>query len=738
MDITQIFIFVIYFSSLLSMSFLLLALIAGAQKKASKFILLISVLLAWLLPQFIAQFIFSNNQDVSSVLIRTSIFLAGFVTPALTLFVRQVLSVKKTMALNVLSVITPVLSVLSLLPVSHLAINVSKDGIAVTSESPFYSLLAVITLVSFLVATFVIWGRENKTKDLSTKRALRLLKNGLLIAAVFNLVGAILLAKFEWSQVLTPLSMAIMTGVIYVSIFKHKLFDIRLIVARAVAYTLLLSTLTAIYSLVVFGIANKVLGDESIFAQQIVPIVAAIFLVFTAPFFKKLFDRITNKFFYQDAYDPQALLDELNKVLIGNIELTILLRQATSVIQNHLKSQDCSVVVREKENPSLRAVGTSQHHPSATDMLHIRQELHKMDQKIVVAEDLGAHHAKLKHTLLTNDISVIVRLSSTYKDDEEAIAYLMLGPKRSGNVYGKQDFRIIEIIADEMVIAIQNALRFEEIQGFAATLQQRVDEATAKLKRTNAKLKEMDETKDEFISMASHQLRTPLTSVKGYLSMVLEGDAGKVGAKQEKLLDQAFISSQRMVYLIADLLNVSRLKTGKFVIISAPSNLAEIVEGELNQLTEVAKGKNVKVEYKKPKDFPTLMLDETKIRQVVMNFADNAIYYTPSGGHVEIEVKEDKNNIYFTVKDDGLGIPKEEQKHLFTKFYRASNARKVRPDGTGLGLFMAKKVVAAQGGTILFESNEGKGSMFGFCFSKAKLAIDSKNKPAEPALPIAS
>jgi signal transduction histidine kinase len=117
------------------------------------------------------------------------------------------------------------------------------------------------------------------------------------------------------------------------------------------------------------------------------------------------------------------------------------------------------------------------------------------------------------------------------------------------------------------------------------------------------------------------------------------------------------------------------------------------------------------------------MLDETKIRQVIMNFADNAIYYTPRGGKINIGLKEDSSSVYFTVKDDGIGVPKKEQEHMFTKFYRATNARKSRPDGTGLGLFMAKKVVDAQGGHILFESHEGKGSTFGFCFKKKSLAI---------------
>jgi signal transduction histidine kinase len=113
---------------------------------------------------------------------------------------------------------------------------------------------------------------------------------------------------------------------------------------------------------------------------------------------------------------------------------------------------------------------------------------------------------------------------------------------------------VLDIIANELVIAIQNALRFEEIEAFTVTLQEKVNEATRQLRRTNEKLKALDETKDEFISMASHQLRTPLTAVKGYVSMVVEGDAGKLNKQQKELLDQAFASSQRMVYLIADLL----------------------------------------------------------------------------------------------------------------------------------------------------------------------------------------
>ena len=135
---------------------------------------------------------------------------------------------------------------------------------------------------------------------------------------------------------------------------------------------------------------------------------------------------------------------------------------------------------------------------------------------------------------------------------------------------------------------MQNAMRFEEISDFNVTLRQEIKEATSQLRASNSKLRKLDEAKDEFISMASHQLRTPLTGVKGYLSMALEGDAGKLNDQQRKLLEEAFMSAQRMVYLIGDFLNVSRIQTGKFVLELRPVNLSVLVQEEINQLLATA------------------------------------------------------------------------------------------------------------------------------------------------------
>jgi len=140
-----------------------------------------------------------------------------------------------------------------------------------------------------------------------------------------------------------------------------------------------------------------------------------------------------------------------------------------------------------------------------------------------------------------------------------------------------------------------------EIRELNESLQQKIANATKELRSSNAILRQLDKIKDEFISMASHQLRTPLTSVKGYLSMVIEGDAGKITPSQKQLLDQAFMSSENMVHLINDFLNVSRIQTGKFIIDKSPVDLSELVEQEINSLVPNAKVRNMKLVYKKPK-----------------------------------------------------------------------------------------------------------------------------------------
>lgn len=600
----------------------------------------------------------------------------------------------------------------------------SAGKLTLGSLYPFY--LAVVFLSVALIVRTLYDTHKAEQETSYFKVQITYLRVGSFLALAPTIIFGAILPLFIPSPLidLSPLFFVIFLVFAGIAIVRHRLFDLRIIAARSLAYALSLVTLGCIFTLGAFSATSLFGGDQTdpttlrwLYASL------AVILAIIFPPLKSFFNKLTNKLFFRDAYDAQAFLDEFNKNLVVTHDLDHLLQQSAKIIEKNLKPSNCVFLINGTKNTQARRSGSGTKNQLSEDRAKEIKELAlHTEQKLIVTDELRSKQGSLQRLLRQGDIALMSRLTPNLTTAKYDVGYLLLGPKKSGNLYNSQDLKLIEIIANELVIAVQNALRFEEIQNFNITLQGRIDEATKKLRRANEKLRELDETKDDFISMASHQLRTPLTSVKGYISMVLEGDAGKISQKQREMLGQAFFSSQRMVYLIADLLNVSRLKTGKFVIESTPVDLAEMVREELSQLDETASSRSLTLTYDKPKNFPELMLDETKTRQVIMNFVDNAIYYTPSGGHITVHLVDGKSTVELKVEDDGIGVPKSEQPHLFTKFYRAGNARKARPDGTGLGLFMAKKVVVAQGGSLLFESQEGKGSTFGFIFSKSKLS----------------
>lgn len=586
---------------------------------------------------------------------------------------------------------------------------------------PLYVVYVLFLVQGSLVTVGNFISQYKTAHEKAEKNQIALIMLGLMLFALFTIIFNALLPVLvdDWkSSRFGPVFSLFIVGLTGYAIVRHRLFDIQLILARSVGYVFSVIFLAVIYGAVVFGAAQLIFDIKLSLPAQIFLSLATGIAGLTFQSLRKKFDTLTKRIFYRDAYEPQELFDSLNKVLVSTVDIEKLLRQSSASIMESLRAGYCAIALKENNRDHVRIVGTQKLQFDEKDMVIIRKLTPFVHQSVIATDYLDDDHAELKAVLTKNRVAVLVRLSSNTKKAEEGLGYIILGSKKSGNAYTGQDFKVLDTVANELIIAIQNALRYEEIENFAVTLQEKVAEATRKLRRTNEKLKELDEAKDDFVSMASHQLRTPLTSIKGYTSMVLEGDAGKINATQRKLLEQSYISSQRMVYLIADLLNVSRLKTGKFLIERSPVNLAAIVAEEIGQLTETAASRQLTLVYEQPESFPTILLDETKTRQVIMNFVDNAIYYTAAGGHIEVKLHETASSVELRVIDDGMGVPDGERPHLFTKFYRAGNARKARPDGTGLGLFMAKKVIMAEGGAIIFQSKEGQGSTFGFIFSK--------------------
>jgi PAS domain S-box-containing protein len=225
----------------------------------------------------------------------------------------------------------------------------------------------------------------------------------------------------------------------------------------------------------------------------------------------------------------------------------------------------------------------------------------------------------------------------------------------------------------------------------------------------------IERMKTEFVSLAAHQLRTPLSAIKWTLRMVLDGDLGQITQEQRDFLQKTYQSNERMISLINDLLNVTRIEEGRYLFKPVLTGIEEIIQPIIKSYREEMKRKKIKLLFQIPKaKLPKLEIDKEKIGLAIENLIDNALRYTLAGGQVTVALKCDKKEIELSVKDSGVGIPKDQQDRIFTKFFRGANVIRMETEGSGLGLFITKNIIEAHGGKIWFESKEEKGSTFYF------------------------
>lgn len=230
---------------------------------------------------------------------------------------------------------------------------------------------------------------------------------------------------------------------------------------------------------------------------------------------------------------------------------------------------------------------------------------------------------------------------------------------------------------------------------------------------SNDKLIERRES--DFISIAAHQLRTPLSAIKWTTRMILDGDAGDINEEQRSLLEKTYLSNEKMIYLINDLLDVSKIEENKFIYNKIDYSLEEILNKSLKRFKDILEIKNINLKIHKPDQFlPKVKIDKSKMEIVFQKLIENAIKYSLKGGEISITLEKDDKNVIFKIKDYGAGIPKDQQERIFSKFFRGSNAVKLETDGTGLGLYTTKSIINSHKGKIWFESVEGEGTTFYF------------------------
>lgn len=226
--------------------------------------------------------------------------------------------------------------------------------------------------------------------------------------------------------------------------------------------------------------------------------------------------------------------------------------------------------------------------------------------------------------------------------------------------------------------------------------------------------KMIDKMKSEFISIAAHQLRTPLSAIKWVIKMILDGEVGELNDEQKEFLAKGYKSNERIIELVNDMLNVSRIEEGRFGYIFNKEDFISLVKKIVDSEENSLESRSIKFTLNLPASLPKIYMDKTKMDLAVTNLLENAIKYTPEHGKIVLTVEAGDKFIKVRIKDNGVGIPEEDKPKLFTKFFRAVNVIRMQTEGSGLGLFMVKNIIKRHGGEIMVNSEEGKGTEFIF------------------------
>ena len=531
--------------------------------------------------------------------------------------------------------------------------------------------------------------------------------------------------RFNWMGQVTTL---IMVFSVSYAILKYRLMDIRMVIKRSTIFSGIVIIITAVYVMAAFLLGWIFFGGVYTLRSQI--ITGLIVAILTAIGFRPLLEWLkntTDAFLFKGDYRPQELMSDVSDVLSKTLDLDRVINTLEEQITKALRLENMEVVVFEKEdlrkdshNISLITENSFAMTSEAKKALNKLVGYFKNQKEVLVLEELKRKHSE---GILTDKNFLYIRELEKLKSalviplvlKEKLLGLFLLQAKKSGDMFTNEDIKTLETIASQASIAIENARLYEEMKDFSKTLQKEVQFQTKELRDANIRLQQLDKAKSEFISLASHQLRTPLSIIKGYISMMIEGSWGKVNKEQGDQLEKVYLSNERLIKLVDDLLAVSRIESGRLEFDYKMTSLEEMVISVVEEFKKVAADKGLYLKYiESKKKIPLLKIDALKIRQVVQNLVDNALHYTTKGG-ASIYLKKDKDKVIFSIKDTGIGVSDKEKVTLFEKFSRGQSGAKIHTEGTGLGLYLAAKLVTAHKGRTWVESEgKDKGSTFYF------------------------
>jgi len=387
----------------------------------------------------------------------------------------------------------------------------------------------------------------------------------------------------------------------------------------------------------------------------------------------------------------QTLLSELDAEAVGiflfdaaSDEATPLYISFSKRVEQSLGIQQIKILI-EKKIPSVsqndffsRVLQSDKDNPSYTEVL----------------DDIWGHifHSEVLVALKEQAHLRSILLYPLRVGENKTIGFLLLGLNHAFTVLSDFEKKSIHNFINVVATALDKALLYYQVK-----------KAHEDLEVAYEGLKKLDNAKTEFLSMASHQLRTPISIIRGNVSMLEEGDYGILTEREMKVIHKTLGNVERLAEIIDDILSVSHIESGKFSINKENLDIVQTLSSAVDQGKQEAERKGISVVFEKKITSISVPHDTKKLFQVFFNLIDNAIKYTKEGS-VKVSIDNQENELLISISDTGIGIPEDFKKMIFGKFVRADNAKKIRPDGSGIGLFLVKSIIEGHGGSIEVQS----------------------------------
>lgn len=501
--------------------------------------------------------------------------------------------------------------------------------------------------------------------------------------------------------------------IIFYAIVKHRLLDIRFVLRQYAVYLL-----SIVLILVPFILITRLLKHYPNNWVEYLNYVLLVAAVMAYPRIKEVLYRMANLYFFTSLYDERRLINNITDKLKNTLREIKIYEDISQSLIDAFHPKALVFLVYDQKNKKYEIKyqkGLKKPYLHSFADSHDINSYLREDIGVISMEEIKKSKDPRIDKLLRHLKSLKAEIVVSMNIKDKLVGLLVLGEKEARDAYNKTDLRTLNTIGIQAAIAINNALSYEEIKNFSKKLEKEVTEATHDLRVANKKLKMLDAAKSEFVSIASHQLRTPLTVVKGYISMITEGNFGPIDPKIKEALSKVFASNERLIRLVENLLNISRIESGRMHFNFSEVRIDDIVTSVFEELKTSASEKGLKFSINKPSQAsPAMFMDPEKIRQVVMNLVDNSIKYTNSG-FVSISLENKRGSILFCVKDSGVGISRQDLQKLFKKFSRGTDISLVHTEGTGLGLYVAREIINAHHGRI-WAASDGVGQGSCFCF----------------------